>query len=59
MAVSSHADPAAKSPFSLEFTKVLNKGDKSAMGSKRTKMKKFLVRKLGKADNIFKVVAKT
>lgn len=30
------------------------------MGSQRTKTKKYLVRKfLGKAENIFKVVAKT
>lgn len=39
MAESSHADPAAESHFSLEFIKVLTEGDKTAMGSKRTKMK--------------------
>jgi len=59
MAESPHADPATESHFPLKFTKVLTKGDKTAMGSKRTKTKKFLVRKLGKAENIFKVVAKT
>lgn len=52
-----HADPATESHFPLKFTKVLTKGDKTAMGSKRTKTKKFLIRKLGKAENIFEVVA--
>lgn len=59
LAESSHADPAAESHFPLEFTKVLTEGDKTAMSSKRTKTKTFLVRKLGKTENIFKVIAKT